>query len=134
MSSGVVDDSTSPSTEAAIRTAPERSVSRYVIYCLLLLVIVFFAMVRYRLRDIPLERDEGEFAYGGQLISQGVPLYSLIYTLKLPGTYAAYAVILGIFGQSAAGIHIGMILVNAMTTLLVFALGVRLSGHVAGLA
>ena len=90
-------------------------------------------MVRYRLRDIPLERDEGEFAYGGQLIAQGVPLYSLIYTLKLPGTYAAYAVILGVFGETAAGIHIGLILVNAITTLLVFALGLRLFGHIAGL-
>jgi general stress protein CsbA len=93
---------------------------------------VFFAFVRYRLRDIPLERDEGEFAYGGQLIQQGQQLYKHLYTLKMPGTYAAYAVLLGLFGQTQAGLHLGLILVNAATTVLVFLLGVRFFGQLAG--
>ncbi len=114
-------------------TAPARTASRYVIHLLLLLVIVFFAMVRYRLRDIPLERDEGEFAYGGQLIQQGIPLYSNLYTLKLPGVYAAYAVIFHAFPQTPSGIHLAMILVNPITTLLVFWLAARLFGRLTGL-
>lgn len=37
----------------------------------------------------PLERDEGEYAYAGQLMLQGIPPYQLAYNMKLPGTYAA---------------------------------------------
>src|SRR5580692_12860814 len=72
----------------------------------LLLVMVFFAFVRVRLRDIPLERDEGEFAYVGQLMLQGNPPYKIACNMKLPGTYAAYAAMMAVFGESAAGIRI----------------------------
>src|SRR5271166_4450374 len=99
-----------------------RRVSPYVYYGLLLLVIVLFALIRFRLRDIPLERDEGEYAYAGQLMLQGVPPYQLAYTMKLPGTFTAYAAILATFGQTPAGVRTGLILVNAATTLLVFLL------------
>ena len=107
--------------------------SRYVCYALLLLTIVFFASIRYRLRAMPLERDEGEYAYGGQLILQGFPLYDLVYTVKLPGTHAAYAVLLALFGQSQGRIHVGLIFVNAATTLLMFLLCSRWFGRFAGL-
>ena len=39
----------------------------------LLLAILIFATIRWRLREIPLERDEGEYAYAGQLMLQGIP-------------------------------------------------------------
>jgi hypothetical protein len=42
-------------------------------------------------------------------------------------------VILAVFGQSPAGIHFGLLLVNAATTLLVYMLAARLSGRLAGL-
>src|SRR5215467_3965353 len=92
----------------------------------LFLVIVFFGLVRYRLRDMPLERDEGEYALSGQLMLQGIPPYKLAYNMKLPGTYAAYAAIMAIFGQTPAGIHWGLIVVNAASILLVFLIGRRL--------
>ena len=44
---------------------------------LLLAVIAVFATIRFRLRDVPLERDQGEYAYAGQLILQGIPRYQL---------------------------------------------------------
>jgi len=97
-----------------------------------LLVTLLFATIRWRLRDMPLERDEGEYAYAGQLILQGIPPYQIAYNMKLPGTYVAYAVIMGIFGQTAAGIHQGLLLANALTILLLFALGKRLLGTLAG--
>jgi hypothetical protein len=106
------------------------------LYCynaLLLLIIIFFALLRFRLREMPLERDEGEYAYAGQLMLQGIPPFQLVYTMKLPGTSAAYAAIMLVFGQTAAGIHTGLILVNAVTTFLVFLLGKRLYGRLAGL-
>lgn len=101
---------------------------------LLLVAIVFFSMIRFRLRDIPLERDEGEYAYAGQLLLQGIPPYQLAYNMKLPGTYAAYAGIFTLFGQSTQAVHLGLILVNAATILLVALLGRRLYGSAGGLA
>jgi len=114
------------------KPAPARPFSRYASYALILLVILFFGFIRFRLRDMPLERDEGEYAYAGQLILQGIPPYQLAYNMKLPGTYAAYALILAAFGQTPAAIHIGLILINAATTVLVYFLSRRLSGRLAG--
>lgn len=102
--------------------------SAYLCYALLTLVIVLFSAIRYRLREMPLERDEGEYAYAGQLILQGVPPYQLAYNMKLPGTYVAYAVIIAIFGQTPAGIHVGVLVMNAITTLLMFLLARRFFG------
>ena len=59
--------------------------------------------IRFHLRNIPLERDEGEYAYAGQLMLQGIPPYKLAYNMKLPGTYAAYALILAVFGRDSVG-------------------------------
>jgi len=90
--------------------------------------IVFVAVLRLRVADIPLERDEGEYAYAGRLILEGVPPYGLAYNMKFPGTYYAYALILALFGRTPWGIHAGLLVVNAATTLLVFAVGRRLLG------
>ena len=102
----------------------------------ILAVIVFGVVItiRTRLLGIPLERDEGEYAYAGQLILQGVPPYTLAYNMKFPGTYAAYAAIMSIFGQTITGIHLGLLVVNTATIILIFLLGRRLVNSVAGLA
>ena len=71
-------------------------------FALLFLIIILFGLVRYHLRDMPLERDEGEYAFAGQLMLQGIPPYKLAYNMKLPGTYAAYAAILAAFGDTPA--------------------------------
>ncbi len=109
-----------------------RSTSKYLYLGLLLLVIIFFALVRWHLRNIPLERDEGEYAYAGQLMLHGIPPYTLLYSMKLPGSFAGYAAIMAIFGQTIAGIHLGVLVINAATTFLIFLLGKRLFGPLAG--
>jgi len=91
----------------------------------LLLVLLFVAGVRIRLLAIPLERDEGEFAYGGQLMLQGIPPYQLFYNMKFPGIYAAYAVLIKMFGQSDSGIHFGFLLVNLACIWLLYRLARR---------
>lgn len=93
--------------------------------------ILFVAVVRIRLINIPLERDEGEFAYLGQLMLQGIPPYKLGYNMKFPGIYAAYALIMAIFGQSIAAIHVGLLLVNVGAIILMFLVARRLFGTVA---
>jgi len=42
---------------------------------LLAVALLTVGFIRLRLLDLPLERDEGEYAYAGQLILQGTPPY-----------------------------------------------------------
>src|SRR5438445_8114102 len=95
-------------------------------WILMALLILFVGVIRVRLREMPLERDEGEYAYAGQLILQGIPPYKEVYNMKLPGTYAAYAVIMAILGQSPSAIHLGLALVNAGSIVFMFLLGRQL--------
>ena len=82
---------------------------------LLVVAIIFAVVVRVRLCEFPLERDEGEFAYAGQLLLEGIPPYKLAYNMKLPGTYVAYAGLMAVFGQSTPGVHLGLLAVNLAT-------------------
>jgi hypothetical protein len=97
------------------------------------IAVVVSAIVRLRLIDLPLERDEGEYAYIAQLLLQGVPPYAEAYDLKMPGVFGVYALFISIFGHSQAAIHLGLIIVNAATVALVFCLGRRLLDATAGL-
>lgn len=101
-------------------------------WAILAVALLFAAGVRWRLLDIPLERDEGEYAYAGQLMLSGIPPYSQVYNMKLPGTYAMYALIEAVFGQTTAGIHVGFLLFNTVAIVLVFLIGRRLFGAGAG--
>jgi hypothetical protein len=103
-------------------------------WTLALIVVGLVIAIRIRLLGIPLERDEGEYAYAGQLILQGIPPYKLAYNMKFPGTYAAYAVIMSIFGQTITGIHLGLLLANIAMIVLVFFLGRQLVNSIVGLA
>ncbi len=96
------------------------------------LAILLTLAVRVRLRDMPLERDEGEYAYAGQLILQGVPPYKDAFNMKLPGTYVAYAASMAVFGKTPKGIHLGLAIVNAATIWLMFLLGRKLLDAAAG--
>jgi hypothetical protein len=84
--------------------------------------------VRLRLLDLPLERDEGEYAYAGQLILDKLPPYQLAYNMKMPGTYLAYAAIMAIFGQTASGIHLGLLVVVLTTSAVLFLVAKRFLG------
>ncbi|MFA5140526.1 MAG: glycosyltransferase family 39 protein [Elusimicrobiota bacterium] len=95
--------------------------------------MILAAVVRLRLLGVPLERDEGEFAYMGQLLLQGIPPYAEAYNMKMPGIYAAYALIMAAFGQTCAGIRLGLLFVHAATTAVLFLLAKRLLGTRAAL-
>ncbi len=96
------------------------------------LAMALAIFVRLRLLAVPLERDEGDHAYSAQLMLQGIPPWKLSYNMKLPGADAMYAVALACFGQSAAAIHLGLLLANVAATILVALLGKRLWGSVGG--
>src|SRR5262245_60532018 len=54
--------------------------------------------------------------------------------MKFPGVYAAYALIMWIFGESSIGIHLGLLIVNIASIVLIFLIGRRLIGLIAGIA
>jgi len=99
---------------------------------LMAVAVVVVGAVRWRLREIPLERDEGEYAYMGRLILEGGAPYGEAANMKWPGTWLAYAAIMAVCGQTTAGIHTGLLLVSLATSALVFVLGRRLCGMVGG--
>jgi len=103
-------------------------------WVLLAVVIGLILLIRIRLLAIPVERDEGEYAYAGQLMLQGIPPYRLAYNMKFPGVYAAYALIMSIFGQTSVGIHLGLLVVNLASIVIVFLIARRLMGLIAGIA
>jgi hypothetical protein len=120
----------SGSSTACLTPGPAGSSRRH--WLILIFIILLFASIRFRLREYPLERDEGEYAYAGQLMLQGTPPYQLAYNMKFPGIYAAYSVILAVFGQSVGGIHCGVLALTAATTFLIYLLGARLFNGLAG--
>src|SRR5271154_7088682 len=84
-------------------------------WLVVLVVLLFVGFIRVRLLEMPLERDEGEYAYAGQLILQGIPPYELAYNMKLPGTYFAYALGMAVFGETTSGVHLTLLVVNSLT-------------------
>ncbi|NCA84823.1 MAG: hypothetical protein EOM83_04525 [Clostridia bacterium] len=102
-------------------------------YVLLLVLLVLTALLRLRLLGVPLERDEGEYALFGQLMLRGIPPYQAVYSMKFPGTHFFYALIMLLFGQTATGIHLGLLLINAATITFLYLLMRRLTSASAAL-
>jgi hypothetical protein len=109
------------------RTLPLQPRKRHWALLWLFVLLLIATAVRIRLLDTPLERDEGELAYGGQLMLQGLSIYKGAYTdaLKLPGACAVYALAMAVFGQTTAGIHAAIIFVTLATAVFVFLLARR---------
>ena len=123
------------SATASTPSTPD-SPSRWPVWLAWLILALVAATVwvgRVRLAPMPLERDEGEYAYLGQLILQGIPPYQIAWNMKLPGTYAAYAAIMAVGGQTPQAIHLGLLLINAVTAAFLLLLGRRLINPIAGI-
>lgn len=117
------------------KSVPLRSrSSTWVVWILLGVILVAAFLIRWRLRVCPLERDEGEYAYIGHLLLEGVAPYGVTGNHKFPGAYLAYVAIMALFGETTPAIHIGLLFVNLITAVLLFFLGRLLAGKVAGLA
>jgi 4-amino-4-deoxy-L-arabinose transferase-like glycosyltransferase len=113
------------------RSATSLRVALWLLFGVTAAVVVF---ARIRLLGLPLERDEGEYAYTGHLLLSGIPPYRLAYSMKFPGTSVAYALLMSIFGESINGIHFGLILINLLTVGLILVLGRELLGELGGIA
>lgn len=95
---------------------------------LLSLAVLLVLIVRFHAAQVPLERDEGEYALMGQSILDGIPPYREAGNMKLPGTYYAYAAIMAVFGQTIQGIHLGLLITNLLSTIILFLIARPLLG------
>ncbi len=100
---------------------------------ILLIILSFTAGVRLRLARMPLERDEGEFAYQARLILQGEVPYQSAYNKKLPGVSYMYALGFLLFGDEARSIKVTLLAANILSILLLYGLARRLYGSRVGL-
>jgi hypothetical protein len=103
-------------------TSAKTPLIQLVPWLLLGLAALFAVTVRCRLASFPMDRDEGEYAYAGQLLLKGIPPYKYAHNMKLPGTYLAYAGLMAVFGQTTEGVHWGTLAVNLGTILFLFLL------------
>jgi hypothetical protein len=90
--------------------------------------------LRAPLAGIPLERDEGEYAYIAQRWLLGEVPYKGAFDQKPPAVFAAYAAILRTLGESPSAIHWGAQIYTLGTLAVLYALGRRLFSPAAGLA
>jgi Dolichyl-phosphate-mannose-protein mannosyltransferase len=97
--------------------------TRWIHWCLLGLILLIHAALRIRLAAVPLERDEGEYAYQGQLILQGFAPFELAQSSqKLPGAYLIGALSQLIFGDPPVGLRLGLMVITTMSIVLIFLL------------
>lgn len=81
---------------------------------------IIFLQARIKLLAIPLERDEGSFAYIGHWLLRGKDMYTDMLDSKLPGLYAIYAFATTLFGYHATGVHMGLLITNIAAAIFFF--------------
>lgn len=92
----------------------------------LLLVVIFTILIRVPYLNVPLERDEGGYAYIAWRMEQGEIPYKDIYDNKPPGIYFLYFIILKFFGSTAKAIHLFMCWWVVLEVLLLYKLSADL--------
>ena len=92
---------------------PSRVTGAGVSWLMLALVILASLAIRARLLEVPLERDEGEYAYSAQLILEGARPYEQAYTMKFPGVPLAYLPFVAALGPEPVAVRASLLLVNA---------------------
>jgi hypothetical protein len=120
---------------ASLKTSIQLRVSYQKLY-LPGLALIFFGLVvgvRLRLLGLPLERDEGEYAYMAQQLLQGILPYTESQSMKFPGIYFVYTGILIFFGETPSAIHLSIIFINLATAYFIFLLGKNLLNLSAGI-
>lgn len=124
-----------PPEPAAKRQTPPPASGRSSTYARVALAALLLLVAGLRLQhmNMPLERDEGEFAYIAQEMLRGGGPYTTAFTQKLPGTYLVYALFIGVFGATVAAPHLAALAAVLGTMAALFFVGRRLAGDAAGL-
>lgn len=95
-------------------------ISLYAPWLILALCTVVYVIARISFTDIPLNRDEGTYAYLGKVaMSGGVPYWDF-YEMKPPGLYYFYGLLGAIFGYGESGLRIGLMVLNILNAWWIF--------------
>jgi 4-amino-4-deoxy-L-arabinose transferase-like glycosyltransferase len=92
------------------------------------LLLAFSVVVRLPDLSMPLERDEGEYAYAAQEILEGRMPYTDSFCQKPPIVFFWYLTGFFLFGETVEGIHLVACLAAALAGLGVYLLCLRLPG------
>ncbi|MDQ3016053.1 MAG: glycosyltransferase family 39 protein [Bacteroidota bacterium] len=87
---------------------------------LLGITVLLVLILRLRLLQIPMERDEAGFAYIGHWLLRGKSLYIDMVDNKLPGLYSLYALFTTLFGYQSIGVHLGLLLANVVSSVCLY--------------
>ena len=98
---------------------------------ILVAAAIAFAALRAPFLSLPLERDEGEYAYVAWRMLEGEVPYRDAFDQKPPGIFLAYLGAFSLLGRSTEAIHLFAHLWSAGTAALLFLLLRRLAGEVA---
>ncbi len=112
-------------------TDPIGALPRGALTAVLVAASVLFVALRAPYWSVPLERDEGEYAYVAQRMLQGEVPYRDAFDQKPPGVFLVYAAAFVAFGESIESIHGMMHLFSAATALVLWLLVRRLAGDAA---
>ena len=96
-------------------------------------ILLVITLLRFPFLEIPLERDEGSYAYIAQLILDGIPPYTEVYSLYFPGIFIIYALTFIIFGQTIFAIHLSLLIANLINTIIIFLIGKKLYNSQTGI-
>ncbi len=92
----------------------------------LILIATFLLHLQYL--DIPLERDESFYVYVGKLALNGGKPYIDFYEMKPPMLFYSYALLIGVFGYSATGVHLAAAVLAVVNTLFTFLIARKIDG------
>ncbi len=102
---------------------PDRLKCEYFWSSLLVFVWLFFFLLRSLTFSAPMDRDEGEYAYGAHCLLQGLLPYESFYSMKWPGIFLCYSLIFSVFGENGEAVRVGLAILQGLNSLLIFWLG-----------
>ncbi|HAX61744.1 MAG TPA: hypothetical protein DCX95_04175 [Elusimicrobia bacterium] len=91
-------------------------------FCIFL-IFSFNFLLRFPFLNIPLERDEGEYAYISQIIGEkGIP-YKDAFNQKPPGVFYLYRLVFSIFGEKILALRLFVVFYNFISIFLIYQIG-----------
>lgn len=91
----------------------------------ILFLVAFTYLVRLPYLEVPLERDEGEYAYIAWRMEHGEIPYRDVFNQKAPGTFVVYWLTFAVLGKSARAIHLAGGAFVALEVILLYMLACR---------
>src|SRR5262245_11093821 len=135
MNKAEVDFKTDRSTSSDVATVasdPTRPTRWWWVIAPLAVVIIFSIVLRAGIASMPLERDEGEYAYIAMRWLAGDVPYRDAFDQKTPGVFAVYAALFATGLRSVDAIHWLGHTALVSTILVLYLLGSRLFSHQVG--